>query len=234
MQKIVKSNLVNEVYSQLLNMLASGEYPEGSKLPSETQLSEQLGVSRNTIRTAMSKLIALGLVENQQGYGNCVLNMNMGVCTSAILPTMLANARDLEAMTEFRIGVESMAARLAAERSTEEEIRLLHESYLRAEDAVRSNDKNLFAKYDLEFHRLIAKASGNQLFFRAAEMLEVMYTTWMVGFQRVHGIETSFEYHKRIYKAIAAHQSQEAYDAMKDHLEDVLRKVKLDSAAAGY
>ena len=61
MQKIVKSNLVNEVYSQLLNMLASGEYPEGSKLPSETQLSEQLGVSRNTIRTAMSKLIALGL-----------------------------------------------------------------------------------------------------------------------------------------------------------------------------
>ena len=67
MQKIVKSNLVNEVYSQLLNMLASGEYPEGSKLPSETQLSEQLGVSRNTIRTAMSKLIALGLVENQQG-----------------------------------------------------------------------------------------------------------------------------------------------------------------------
>ena len=80
MQKIVKSNLVNEVYSQLLNMLASGEYPEGSKLPSETQLSEQLGVSRNTIRTAMSKLIALGLVENQQGYGNCVRNMNMGVC----------------------------------------------------------------------------------------------------------------------------------------------------------
>lgn len=46
-------------------------------------------------------------------------------------------------------------------------------------------------------------------------MLEVMYTTWMVGFQRVHGIETSFEYHKRVYKAIAAHQSQEAYDAMK-------------------
>ena len=95
MQKIVKSNLVNEVYSQLLNMLASGEYPEGSKLPSETQLSEQLGVSRNTIRTAMSKLIALGLVENQQGYGNCVRNMNMGVSTSAILPTMMAKARDL-------------------------------------------------------------------------------------------------------------------------------------------
>ena len=65
-------------------------------------------------------------------------------------------------------------------------------------------------------------------------MLEVMYTTWMVGFQRVHGIEAGFEYHKRICKVIAAHQLQEAYDAMKDHLEDVLRNVKLDSAAAGY
>lgn len=65
-------------------------------------------------------------------------------------------------------------------------------------------------------------------------MLEVMYTARMVGFQRVHGIEAGFEYHKRICKAIAAHQLQEAYDAMKDHLEDVLRNVKLDSAAAGY
>ena len=62
---------------------------------------------------------------------------------------------------------------------------------------------------------MIAKASEKQLFFRVEEMLEVMYTTWMVGFQRVHGIETSFEYHKRICKAIAAHQSQEAYDAMR-------------------
>ena len=62
MNLIPKNNLVNEVYNQLLQMLATGEYPEGSKLPSETQLCEALGVSRNTVRTAISKLIALGLV----------------------------------------------------------------------------------------------------------------------------------------------------------------------------
>lgn len=119
MQPIKKSNLVDEVYGQLLHMLASGEYPEGSKLPSETQLCEALGVSRNTVRTAMSKLIALGIVDNQQGYGNRVRSMNVGMYANSILPCMLANASDLVLATEFRIGVESMAARLAAMRATE-------------------------------------------------------------------------------------------------------------------
>ena len=111
MQPIKKSNLVDEVYQQLVSMLASGEYPEGSKLPSETQLCEALGVSRNTVRTAMSKLIALGIVDNQQGFGNCVRSMNVGMYANSILPCMLANASDLVSATEYRIGVESMAAR---------------------------------------------------------------------------------------------------------------------------
>ena len=58
MNLIPKNNLVNEVYNQLLQMLATGEYPEGSKLPSETQLCEALGVSRNTVRTHLRSVFA--------------------------------------------------------------------------------------------------------------------------------------------------------------------------------
>ena len=70
---------------------------------------------------------------------------------------------------------------------------------------------------------MIAKASGNQLFFRAAEMLEVMYTTWMVGFQRV----------KQALNITRGSTKQLQRCNEEDHLEDVLRNVKLDSAAAG-
>lgn len=227
MYLIKKSNLVDEVYQQLLNMLASGEYPEGSKLPSETQLCEALGVSRNTVRTAMSKLIALGVVDNQQGFGNCVRSLNVGMYANSILPCMLANASDLVLATEFRIGVESMAARLAAMRATDEDIEQLHEAYKNADECIESED--LFAKYDMEFHRIVAQASRNPLFIRTSEMIEAMYTTWLIGFQRCHGVDKSHDYHSRIYEAIANHDPNAAAQAMQEHLEDVRKKVILDN-----
>lgn len=227
MYLIKKSNLVDEVYQQLLNMLASGEYPEGSKLPSETQLCEVLGVSRNTVRTAMSKLIALGVVDNQQGFGNCVRSLNVGMYANTILPAMLANASDLVLATEFRIGVESMAARLAAMRATDDDIEQLRKAYQHADECIGSED--LFAKYDMEFHRIVAQASRNPLFIRTSEMIEAVYTTWLIGFQRSHGVDKSHDYHSRIYEAIVHHDADAAALAMQQHLEDVLDKVILDN-----
>ena len=226
LQPIKKSNLVDEVYQQLVNMLASGEYPEGSKLPSETQLCEALGVSRNTVRTAMSKLIALGIVDNQQGFGNCVRSMNVGMYANSILPCMLANASDLVSATEYRIGVESMAARLAAMRATGEDICKLQDAYERADRCIDSED--MFAKYDMEFHRYVAEASRNPLFIRTSEMIEAMYTTWLIGFQRNHGVDKSHDYHSRICEAIARHDPDSAALSMQQHLEDVLSTVKQD------
>ncbi len=231
MNLIPKNNLVNEVYNQLLQMLATGEYPEGSKLPSETQLCEALGVSRNTVRTAISKLIALGLVDNQQGYGYRVRNMNVGLYANTILPCMLAKASDLISVTEFRIGVESMAARLAAERATAEQIENLR---LACEEAGRHKDSwDAFAKYDMEFHRIIAEASQNPLFIRTSEMIEAMYTVWLIGFQRNHGVEKSHDFHSNIYQSIAEHRPEAAAEYMRKHLEDVLGKVVQDTRLRG-
>ena len=230
MQLIQKNNLVNEVYHQLLQMLASGQYPEGSKLPSETQLCEALGVSRNTVRTALSKLIALGIVDNQQGFGYRVRNINVGLFANSILPCMLAKASDLASVTEYRIGVESMAARLAAQRATDEDIRRLREA---CEEAGRHMDSwDAFAKYDMAFHRIIAEASQNPLFIRTSEMIESMYTVWLIGFQRNHGVEKSHDFHYSIYQAIASHDPETAGRQMQKHLEDVLAKVLLDTQQA--
>ena len=227
MHPIQKSNLANEVYNQLLQMLASGQYPEGSKLPSETQLCEALGVSRITVRTAMSKLVALGVVENQQGYGYRVRDMNVGLYANTILPCILANASELVAVTEFRIGVESMAARLAALRASDGEVQRMRQA---CEEAGKNRDSwDAFAKYDMAFHRMIADASRNPLFIRTSEMVESMYTVWLTGFQRNHGVERSHEFHQSICEAIAGHDPEAAERFMKLHLEDVLGKVMADT-----
>ena len=226
MEKIKRSNLVDEVYKQLLGLIASGDYPEGSRIPSEPQLCEMLGVSRNTVRTAISKLIALGILENQQGYGNCVRSMNIGLYANSILPCMLSKSTDLIAATEYRIGVETMAAALAAERATDEDIARLFDACEQAEKHINSVDE--FAQYDMLFHRIVAEASRNPLFIRTSEMIEAMYTTWLIGFQRTHGMDKSHDYHIRICKAIAAHDPKEAGQSMQEHLEHVLSNIRKD------
>ena len=78
---------------------------------------------------------------------------------------------------------------------------------------------------------MIAEASRNPLFISTAEMIEALYTVWLTGFQRSHGVEKSHEYHTRICQAIAAHDPEAAALAMRQHLEDVLAKVQADEQA---
>ena len=60
-------------------------------------------------------------------------------------------------------------------------------------------------------------------------MIETMYTTWLFGFQRSHGVEKSHDFHSRIYEAIRDHQPEAAALSMQQHLEDVLNNVILDT-----
>ncbi|MEG1678445.1 MAG: FCD domain-containing protein, partial [Clostridia bacterium] len=86
-----------------------------------------------------------------------------------------------------------------------------------------------FAKYDMIFHHTIAEASKNPLFIQTAEMIESMYTVWLIGFQRNHGVEKSHDFHYNICQAVARHDANAAATYMKEHLEDVLSKVIQDA-----
>ncbi len=228
MKLIEKSNLVEEAYHQILQLIVSGDWEEGDKLPSENKLCDVLGVSRNTVRAALNKLNAIGLVEPRHGYGYSIRELNSGIYLNTLLPTLLLRSRDLQSITEFRIGVEGEAAYLAAVRATEEDVAGMDATWKQA--AASIDDSDLFAKYDMEFHRKIAIASRNTLFIKAAEMLENMYTVWLMGFLRTHGKERSNDFHFKIYQAIAQHQPTEAKYYMEEHLKDVLQKVKKDES----
>lgn len=229
MNKIEKNNLVEEAYNQILNMIATGEWKEGDKLPSENTLCEILGVSRNSVRSALNRIMALGIIEARQGYGYQIRNLNTGIYLNSLLPTMLLRSRDLESITEFRIAIESEAAGLAALRATEEEISRLHVEVELAEASVHDRSNDEFAKYDMAFHRTVAEASKNVMFIKAATMLETMYTTWLIGLQRTHGKEKSHDFHYNIYMSIKNRDADAARRYMREHLEDVLAKVRIDN-----
>ena len=142
---------------------------------------------------------------------------------------MLLRSRDLESITEFRIGIESEAAALAAVRASDEDLERMRINCEMAGKVVHLQDNDLFAQYDMAFHRAVADASKNEMFIKAAEMLETMYTVWLMGLQRTHGKDKSHDFHYNIYLSIKNRNQEEARRFMHEHLEDILRKVKIDN-----
>ena len=73
-QKISRASIGDQVYQQMKDQIVNGEWKAGDRLPSENELAEQFGVSRVTVRGALQKLAALGLIETKLGDGSYVGN----------------------------------------------------------------------------------------------------------------------------------------------------------------
>lgn len=151
-----KRSLVDIALDNLGAQIASGRWPVGSRIPTEPELAEQLGISRNTVREAVRVLLYAGLLEVRQGDGTYVrAAANPGEAMRAI------SRASLREHLEVRCLLEESAARLAAERATEAErariATALAQLHPRAGDTPED-----YAARDLDFHLAIADACGNQ------------------------------------------------------------------------
>lgn len=85
---IQKVNVVEEIFDQLQSMLIEGTWKPGDKIPSENELSETFGVSRMTIRQALQKMKALGLIETRSGSGSFVRKISPDDSLQDLVPLM--------------------------------------------------------------------------------------------------------------------------------------------------
>ena len=154
-----KERLADQLYGRILQQIIAGTLAEGARLPSEQALSREFGVSRPTVREALLRLHADGLVASRQGSGSFVLHR-----PSERL-TRLAQGADIAGLLrcqEVRIGLEGQAASLAARRRSAADLELITAAY-RALEARMADGASPQAA-DFAFHRAVAAASGNTLF----------------------------------------------------------------------
>jgi len=154
-------SLVQEVMNDLSAKIIKGIYKPGEKLPTEPDLMGSQGVSRTVVREAMSRLQAAGFVETRHGVGTFVL-ATPAQQAPALDFTMVITIRDVLAMLELRISLETEAAGLAALRRTDEHLGLMRRALDAFEEGINKGDSALEA--DLQFHPLIARATGNKYF----------------------------------------------------------------------
>lgn len=154
-----RPTLVRQVIDQLREQVTSGEWPVGTRIPTEPQLVEALGVGRNTVREAVRALVHAGVLECRQGSGTYVISADE--MTGAVR-RRLAGAEAAEAV-EVRRAFEVEAARLAAMRRTEDDLAVLDRALADREAAWRSGRVDDFVEADAVLHTAIVAASHNRM-----------------------------------------------------------------------
>ncbi len=194
----------------------------GDKLPTEAAVMAEFGVSRTVVREAISKLQAAGMVETRHGIGTFVV----GVGDSSafrIEPQQLGTLRDVIAMLELRIGIESEAAGLAAQRRTAANLAVMRAALDGFAAAVEEGRDAVAA--DFQFHTEIARATQNEHFSGLLATLGAQIiprarldAAGEVDPSRQAYLRRVNAEHESIYDAIVAQDAEAARAAMRTHL----------------
>ncbi len=210
-----RERLADQVYGKLLEDIASGGKSVGDRLPTENQLAENFGVSRPVIREALTRLASDGFIASRQGAGTFVRNRPPSRLLRFASASGLSN---FLSSFEVRIALEGEAARLAALRRTDEDIARIAATIRELETGIAAGTATTDSDFD--FHRAVARASGNILL---AEILTALLpprteegSGTAPGYLRGDRV---LDEHNRIAEAIIAGQPESANLAMRYHID---------------
>ena len=120
--QIEKTSIAEVVYEHMLAMVADGSWQEGTKIPSENELKDMFGVSRNTVRQAIQKMNALGILEARQGMGTFVRKVDTSFYLNSLLPTIIMDEKSSACTLEFEKAIQVESVKIAGRCATDEEI----------------------------------------------------------------------------------------------------------------
>lgn len=212
--------LVDRVYSDILGRVVAGEFVEGQKLPTEQALTERFSASRPTIREALSRLRADGIIATRQGSGTTVVRR-----PDPDLPrfTPLETISDLLRCFEFRIVTESGAAALAATMADEADLADIERKFRQLDTVI--SEHTLGVQEDFDFHLAIARASKNQFFASVIASMQTQVVFSMNLMRNLSLVKTAErrklvqDEHAVIVQALRRRDAQAAATAMRVHLE---------------
>lgn len=159
--RLSKISTADAIVNYIKERIEDGIFKPGEKLPSERLLQKELAVSRFTLREALAKLSALGIIKTLHGKGTIVAReMNSSTLTDAFIP-LFANQsiKDIIDFFEARLLIEGEAAVLSARRRSAEDLRRFEAILADSRQAI--NDPDRYGELDFLFHMQIAQSSGN-------------------------------------------------------------------------
>lgn len=202
-------------------MILSGELRPGDRLPAEKELSDSLGLSRNSMREAIKALELIRVIDVRRGDGTYVTSLDPSLLVEAIafVVDLQADASVLQLFAARRI-LEGGAAALAASRITEPELEDLRAQMAEVTDAHGIDD---LVAHDLQFHHSIVAASGNPFLTTMSDSLSGETTRARVwrGLTQLDAVPRTIAEHQGILNALAAGDSFLAQSLVAAHIAGV-------------
>ncbi|MFD7298614.1 FadR/GntR family transcriptional regulator [Streptomyces sp. NPDC059897] len=212
------SPLVEQAAERLRTQIADGVWPVGTRLPGETTLAKELGVGRSTVREALRALTGQGMLRPKQGAGVFVTALR----PVEDWPTRLRRAAIAD-VYEVRTLLEIQAARLAAERRTDEDVAAMRSALAARRAAAAGGPGDAFVDADIALHATVVAAAHNpvltDLFAEFAPalreaLIDLLALVDARGAKEDHGDAA----HAELVEAVAAADAEAAGRAARDEL----------------
>ncbi len=222
-------NLAQHVVDEITGRIRARNLRPGDKLPTEAALMREFGVSRTVVREALSRLQASGLVETRHGVGTFILpeeELEAVFQGSGQSPVTI---RDVIAMMELRISLETEAVGMAALRAAPEHVEAIRGTM--DEFAKLAGQQDFAVEADKAFHMAIAKATKNKYFVKIFSYLgdviprSRLNTPKISSESRKDFLARTYREHEAIFNAIVNKDPETARAAMRLHLNSSLDRL---------
>jgi GntR family transcriptional repressor for pyruvate dehydrogenase complex len=218
--KRVEKILVSDgILEQIRDLIHSGEFPSGERLPSEVKMAEHLTVSRSSLREALNALVHLGYLKrrNRGIYVNPEIHWRTNL--SFPFPRSQEDLNIAE-MIEVRKIIETELCALAAKRAEAEDIKALGESLQEMKNQL--DDPAAFIDSNQRFHLCVAKAAKNRILEDfVVKVSDLLRSNIAMVIEKSTISMRSLGYHQRIFEAIRKGDVSRARRAMGEHIADI-------------
>jgi GntR family transcriptional regulator, transcriptional repressor for pyruvate dehydrogenase complex len=225
-------SVTDDAIDKIQKLIISGRWGPGARLPKETELAAQLGLSRNSLREAVRALSQLRVLEVRQGDGTYVTSLEPELLleSTSFVSHLLVGESAVE-LFEVRRLLDGAAAALAAAR-----IDSAGKDALRAtlERMIESETVEELVEADVDFHAVVARATGNT--FLTSLLASLSSRTRRVRMWRAREVDNALDVtrdeHRRIYEAIVAGDPELARAAAMAHIASGERWLRAQLASA--
>nr|WP_235814915.1 FadR/GntR family transcriptional regulator [Roseibium aggregatum] len=225
-QPVDHQKTANAVVEQIEDLILKGVLQSGDRLPAERDLADQMNVSRPVLRDALKTLEDRELISSRRGGGTYVAELIGPIFSEAVVQLIARHPGAVNDYFEFRRGIESQAAALAAARAAPSDLARLQDIVRQMQEAHDSEDLSAESRLDVAFHHAVGEAAHNVVMLHTLRscyrLLEngVFYNRGRLYHHPSARIEL-LQQHKAIADAIQTGDADRARQASENHIDYV-------------